>query len=69
MLPESLRTAIARHLERVKLLHEKDLAAGLGRVYLPFALQGSTRRRIGNGAGNMFSRRQDCPMQPAGTLA
>ncbi len=39
MLPESLRAAIAEHLERVKLLHEKDLAAGLGTVWLPGALQ------------------------------
>ena len=38
MLPESLRTAIAEHLKRVKLLHEKDLAAGLGTVWLPGAL-------------------------------
>jgi integron integrase len=38
MLPQSLRTAIAEQLKRVKLLHEKDLAAGLGTVWLPGAL-------------------------------
>jgi integron integrase len=38
MLPESLRTAMAEQLKRVKLLHEKDLAAGLGTVWLPGAL-------------------------------
>ena len=38
MLPESLRRAIAEQLKRVKLLHEKDLAAGLGTVWLPGAL-------------------------------
>jgi integron integrase len=39
MLPESLRTAMAEQLQRVKLLHEKDLAAGLGTVWLPGALK------------------------------
>ena len=39
MLPESLRMAIAEQLKRVKLLHEKDLAAGLGTVWLPGALK------------------------------
>ena len=39
MLPESLRTAIAEQLKRVKLLHEKDLVAGLGAVWLPGALK------------------------------
>jgi integron integrase len=38
MLPESLRTALTEQLKRVKLLHEKDLAAGLGTVWLPGAL-------------------------------
>jgi integron integrase len=38
MLPESLRAAMEKHLERVKLIHEGDLAQGFGRVYLPFAL-------------------------------
>lgn len=38
VLPESLRTAIEAQLLRAKLLHEKDLAEGFGRVHLPFAL-------------------------------
>jgi len=38
MLPESLKSALQTHLERVRLIHGKDLADGLGRVYLPFAL-------------------------------
>ena len=29
---------MAEHLKRVKLLHEQDLAAGHGQVYLPYAL-------------------------------
>jgi integron integrase len=38
MLPEALRLELERHLERVRLLHEEDLAQGFGRVYLPHAL-------------------------------
>jgi integron integrase len=38
MLPEALRPELQQHLQRVKLLHEKDLAEGLGAVYLPHAL-------------------------------
>jgi integron integrase len=38
MLPDSLRGAMREHLERVRLLHEKDLAEGLGAVALPGAL-------------------------------
>jgi integron integrase len=38
MVPESLRTAIEGHLERVRLLWEADMRAGLGAVYLPEAL-------------------------------
>jgi integron integrase len=36
--PESLMAELKKHLERVKLLHEKDLAEGFGRVWLPHAL-------------------------------
>jgi integron integrase len=38
MLPESLENSLRRHLEKIRLLHEKDLAEGYGRVYLPDAL-------------------------------
>jgi integron integrase len=38
VLPAAVKPALAAHLERVKRLHEKDLAAGHGRVYLPAAL-------------------------------
>lgn len=38
MLPESLREDLREHLQRVKVLHEKDLAAGHGAVWLPEAL-------------------------------
>src|SRR5216683_2120811 len=38
LFPEALHTAMRDHLERVRMLHEHDLAAGYGRVYLPQAL-------------------------------
>ncbi len=39
VLPERLREPLRAHLERVRALHEKDLAAGRGRVRLPDALE------------------------------
>jgi integron integrase len=39
MLPASLVLPLKEHLQRVKRLHEKDLARGYGSVYLPFALE------------------------------
>lgn len=38
MLPASLVTPLQQHLARVKKLHEYDLKAGYGDVYLPHAL-------------------------------
>ena len=38
MLPVSLKPALLLHLERVRAIHANDLAAGLGRVALPYAL-------------------------------
>ncbi|MEQ1531940.1 MAG: integron integrase [Sideroxydans sp.] len=38
MLPESIVASLHAHLLKVKTLHEEDLAAGYGEVYLPFAL-------------------------------
>ncbi len=37
-LPDSLIPALKRQIERVRLLHDEDLAAGSGEVYLPHAL-------------------------------
>ena len=39
VLPEALAGPLERHLGRVRLLHEEDLRAGYGRVYLPYALE------------------------------
>ena len=38
ILPASLKVELEEHLRRVKLLRERDLAAGFGDVYLPYAL-------------------------------
>jgi integron integrase len=38
MLPAAVADDLAAHLRRVRALHEDDLAAGLGDVYLPYAL-------------------------------
>ncbi len=38
MLPTSLAASLQQHLARVKTLHESDLKAGFGDVYLPYAL-------------------------------
>ena len=38
MLPAKLKQPLMRHLQKVKILHEEDLAAGYGEVFLPYAL-------------------------------
>lgn len=38
MLPTKLVAPLKMHLEKVKTLHEADLAKGFGEVYLPYAL-------------------------------
>ena len=38
-LPEIIKKPLQEHLQKVKLLHEKDLQAGFGAVYLPNALE------------------------------
>ena len=37
MLPQSLVAPLQRHLSKVKLVHEEDVLAGYGEVYLPYA--------------------------------
>lgn len=38
VLPAALRPALARQIAEVRVLHQRDLACGLGRVHLPHAL-------------------------------
>ncbi|OGR05202.1 MAG: integrase [Deltaproteobacteria bacterium RIFOXYD12_FULL_50_9] len=39
LLPESIQPALREHLERVKIIYDKDLAAGQSNVFLPYALE------------------------------
>lgn len=39
ILPTNLVTPLKRHLEVVKMIHDRDLAEGSGCVYLPYALE------------------------------
>jgi len=39
VLPESLHAPLVTHLKRVEMLHQRDLKAGLGRVWQPGALR------------------------------
>ena len=39
VLPDSLREPLIAHLKRVQALHQQDLKAGLGRVWLPGSLK------------------------------
>lgn len=39
MLPERVKPALEAHLQRVREIHRRDIAAGAGRVYLPEALE------------------------------
>ncbi len=39
MLPEPMKGPLREHLRRVEAIHEQDLDAGLGAVYLPYALE------------------------------
>lgn len=38
MLPDALADPLTRHLEKVRVVHSRDLADGFGTVYLPHAL-------------------------------
>lgn len=38
MLPAKLKHPLLRHLQKIKVLHEEDLRAGYGEVFLPYAL-------------------------------
>jgi integron integrase len=39
MLPAAVKEPLAVHLEQIRHLHQRDLAQGFGRVYVPAALQ------------------------------
>ena len=39
MLPGTLTEPLKAHLDKVRTLHQRDLEAGYGEVYLPYALE------------------------------
>ncbi len=39
MLPDIISEQLQRHMQKIKIIHETDLKAGFGSVYLPFALE------------------------------
>lgn len=63
VLPEKLVDPLQRHLRNIERQHERDLALGLGTVYLPHALA-SIRMPNGNGDGNMCFRLRGFPSIP-----
>ena len=38
ILPVALKPSLERHLSKVKLIHQEDVAEGFGEVYLPYAI-------------------------------
>ncbi len=44
MLPSVVRESLVRHLEKVRQLHDDDLAEGFGSVYLPYAYENKNTR-------------------------
>jgi len=57
MLPEKLTAPLTTHLARVRALHDRDLALGLGRAPLPYALAGKFPRPTASGPGRSSFRR------------
>jgi integron integrase len=56
MLPAVLDSPLEQHLAKVRLMHEQDLRAGRGRVYLPFALARKYPNAEREWAGSMCFR-------------
>ena len=46
MLPESMTLPLYKYLVRVRALHARNIEAGFGRVYLPFALAHNLMRMV-----------------------
>jgi len=45
MLPESLKIPLQEHFKRLKVIHERDLSEGWGRVQMPDALEHKVSQR------------------------
>jgi hypothetical protein len=62
VLPDLVAPVLRDHLAAVREQHVRDLAAGMGRVVLPFAYDRKSPLRQRSGAGSSSSR-------PAGAIA
>lgn len=62
MLPDIIVEELQRNLLKIKKIHDLDLKAGFGAVYLPYAVKGNIKTPISAGLGNMFSRRPGVPL-------
>lgn len=58
VLPEAAAPELQRHLERVRRLHERDLARGAGKAPLPDATSERRQVRPTTGYGSTSSRRR-----------
>ncbi len=56
LLPQSATEPLKNHLEKVRAVHENDLAAGFGESICRLPWRESTKMRPGSGAGSMVSR-------------
>lgn len=61
-LSGALIPLLENQLHRVKVMHERDLAAGHGAVYLPYALERKYPNGTGNGGGSGCFQRGHCPL-------
>jgi integrase len=66
MLPVAVEERLQGHLRDVRRQHERDLAAGVGRVVLPFALDRNIPTLLGNGDGSLCFRRRGSVAIPDG---
>ena len=52
VVPKSLAPALQQHLQRVRSLHQRDLAAGWGKLLMSYALARKYPNATANGDGN-----------------
>jgi hypothetical protein len=62
----TMHESLRRQIDKRRLLHEEDLAAGLGRVFLPGAIARKYPNASREFACNTFSHRRAFPSIPAG---
>jgi len=63
-LPEMLYPELKSHLEKVKRVHETDLKAGSGSVYMPNALAKNFQMLQKSGHGNMCFHQKNISLDP-----